>query len=154
MSMVLAQDFGWNLDDDAFVVVGDLDGAIEALPAGDAGIFLWNKSMTQPHVDNGTFKRVGVFGTPWPSFAVAATNTIGAEHPGLAESIADIAAGRAASFAIDDSAPILVAERYGLEFEGAAEWLAQVRFTPSGTPIDQAVLEGVAARMRSIGRID
>lgn len=154
MSMVLAQDFGWTLPDDAFVVVGGLDGAIEALPAGDAGIFLWNKSMTQPHVDDGTFKRVGVFGTPWPSFAVAATNAMRSEHPGLAESIADIAAGRAGGFAIDDSAPILVAERYGLEFDGAAEWLAQVEFTPSGTPIDQDVLDSVADRMRSIGRID
>lgn len=154
MSMVLAQDFGWTIDDDSFVVVGDLGGAIEALPAGRAGIFLWNKSMTQPHVDNGTFKRVGVFGTPWPSFAVAVTNTMSARHPGLAESITDIAAGRAAGFTIDDSAPILVAERYGLGFDGAADWLEQVRFTPSGTPIDQAVLDGVAERMRSIGRID
>lgn len=154
MSMVMAQDLGWTLPDDAFVVVGGLTGALEALPAGDAGIFIWNKSMTQPHVDDGTFKRVGVFGTPWPSFAVAATNALCAEHPGLAESLVDIAAGRAAGFTIDDSAALIVAERYGLGVEGAAEWLQQVHFTPSGTALDQKVLDSVADRMRSIGRID
>jgi ABC-type nitrate/sulfonate/bicarbonate transport system substrate-binding protein len=154
MSLVMARDHGWTLTDDSWVVVGDLDGALAALPAGDAEIFLWSKSMTQPYVDSGVFKRVGVVETPWPSFSVAATDTLLEAVPGLTEQIIDIAAASAARLAVRDDAATLVADRYGLQLIDAAEWLDQVRWTPKDTPIDPQMLESVAAQMVDIGRID
>ena len=83
MARVLAEDHGWEITDDNFVVVGGLDGALDALPAGNAEIFLWNKTMTQPHVTDDTFARAGVLPTPWPSFAVVASTAFLDTHPCL-----------------------------------------------------------------------
>ncbi len=153
MSRVMAEERGWELDDDSWVVVSDLDGALTALPAGEAEIFLWNMSMTQPHVDHGTFKRVGVFPTPWPSFAVAATNSFTERNPGLAETVAEVALARARELKLDDSAAAIVSEHYGLQPEAALDWLAQVDWTPPGTPLDDEMIRTVTKRMRALGRI-
>ncbi len=154
MSLVMAQDHGWTLTDDSWVVVGDLDGALAALPAGAAEIFLWSKSMTQPYVDSGVFKRVGVVSTPWPSFAVAVTETLLAAVPGLAEQIIDIGAASAARLAARDDAAILVADRYGLQPLDASAWLEQVRWTPQDSPIDPSMLDSVVEQMVDIGRVE
>ena len=153
MSRVMAQDLGWQITDDSFVPVGNLDGALEALPAGEAEIFMWNMSMTQPHVDDGTFKRVGVFPTPWPSFAVAASQAFVDEHPGLAESTSEVARARAEALEFDESLAQFVVQRYGLDFDGALEWVKQVDWTSPDASIDQALIDSITDRMRSIGRI-
>lgn len=154
MSRVMAEDNGWALTDNSWVVVGGLDGALAALPNGDAEVFLWNMSMTQPHVDDGTFKRVGVFPTPWPSFAVAANNDFLEDNPGLAETVAEVALARAGELELDDGAAAVVAERYGLEVRGALEWMTHVEWTAPGTPIDNEMVATVAERMRLLGRIN
>ena len=71
MAYVLAQHHGWSTDQLKFEVVGNLDGAREALAAGTADGFLWEKVTTQPWVDNGEFRRIGVQDTPWPCFVIA-----------------------------------------------------------------------------------
>lgn len=153
MSRVLAQDYNWELTPDNFVPIGNLDGALQALPAGDAEVFLWNMSMTQPHVDAGTFKRVGVFPTPWPSFAVAASASFVEKYPGLAESASEVARARAEALELDESLAQFVVQRYGLEFEGALEWVSQVNWASPNAQIDHSVVDEVANRMKAIGRI-
>jgi len=154
MSRVMADDLGWVVTDDQWVVVGNLDGALAALPAGDAEIFLWSKSMTQPHVDDGTFARIAVIDTPWPSFSVVATDEVLAREAALVDVVAETAAHRAAALHADSSAALLVADRYGLKVADAEEWLGHVRWGTPGDPIDPDMLTDVIARMRSVGRID
>lgn len=169
MGYLLGAQQGWELTADDFVIVGNLDGALDALPAGDAEIFLWNKSMTQPHVDDGTLARVGVLPTPWPSFASAAGTDFLAEHHELAHAMTEIAAVRAVEFAADNHAAEIVMERFGLLRPGAEEWLAQIRWTApagnfgesgeSGASIDsgesglETTIEAAALRMFELGRI-
>ena len=69
MAYVQAAAHGWQIEPDQFVVVGGIDGAEAALPAGDADQFLWDRFMTQPLVDRGVFARVGVVPTPWRGLA-------------------------------------------------------------------------------------
>lgn len=154
MARVLAEEQGWEISDDNFVVVGGLDGAIEALPAGDAEIFLWNKSMTQPHVSNGTFARAGVLPTPWPSFAVVASTAFLEAHPGAAAPISVIARLRAAALAADEKLAQKVVARYRLDFASATEWADQVEWTAPNSPINNAMLTNVAERMQRLGRIE
>ena len=153
MSRVMAQDLGWPLTDDNWVVVGDLEGALKALPAGEADVFLWSKSMTQPHVDDGTFDRIDVLSTPWPSFSVVATDRLIAEHRGLAATVADIAAARAAQLPLDDSTAGIVSARYDLELDDVLTWLEQVRWSAPGAPVSHEMLQSVADRMIDLGRI-
>ena len=154
MARVLADEQGWELTDDNFVVVGGLDGALEALPAGEAEIFLWNKSMTQPHVTDGTFARAGVLPTPWPSFAIVTSGSFLDANPGAAAPISVIARERAAALAADDSLASQVVDRYGLALDSASEWVDQVTWTSPKTTIDNDMLTDVAQRMHRLGRID
>ena len=154
MSRVMAEERGWELTEGSWVVVGGLERALAALPAGEADVFLWNMSMTQPHVDDGTFKRVGVFPTPWPSFAIAAGNPFVDANPGLAETVADVALSRATELELDDGAAALVAQRYGLEVRGALEWMTQVEWSSPSAAVDPAMLARVEDCMRQLGRIE
>lgn len=153
MSLVLAQDEGWTLTNDSWVPVGNLDGALAALPAGEAEVFLWNMSMTQPHVTDGTFKRVGVLPTPWPSFAVVTAGAFASDRPGLASEISVIARRRAAELQSDAGLAQLVVDRYGLDLASATEWAAQVEWTSPETDVDPEMIQAVTERMRSVGRI-
>ena len=47
MSFVHAREQGWSTDDLDFVVVGTLQGAIDAFTSGKADVFFWEKFMTQ-----------------------------------------------------------------------------------------------------------
>ncbi len=154
MSRVLAEDLGWTLGDDSWVVVGGLDGALEQLPAGDAEIFLWNKSMTQPHVTDGTLKRVGEFATPWPSFAVAASNAFIDAEPGVAGAVSEIARARASALETDAGIAQLVVDRYGLEHDSAMDWASTIDWTPAAATIDLDLICEIANRMHRLGRID
>ncbi len=153
MSRVMAEELGWALGEDSWVVVGGLEGALTALPSGEAEVFLWNMSMTQPHVDDGTFKRIGVFPTPWPSFAVAASNNFVDASPGRAETIAEVALSRASELELDDGAAALVAQRYGLEVRNALKWMTQVDWADPAAPLNRTMLGQVEDRMRQLGRI-
>lgn len=160
MGYVLGAEHGWQLTEDDFVVVGGLDGALDALPAGDAEIFLWNKSMTQPHVDDGTLARVGVLPTPWPSFASTAGTAFLADHHELAHAMTETAAARAAEFAADENAAQIVMDRFDLLRPGAEEWLAQIRWTARAGPEDdgtdsalKTTIDAAAQRMFELGRI-
>lgn len=154
MARVLAEEEGWEITEDNFVVVGGLDGALEALPAGDAEIFLWNKSMTQPYVSNGTFARAGVLPTPWPSFAVVASTSFLDSRPEAATALSVIARQRAAALTSDDRFAGIVVDRYELELDSASEWSDQVEWTAADSLVSHDMLSGVAERMHRLGRID
>lgn len=153
MSRVLAEDQNWTLDESSWVPVETIDGAVLALTRAQAEMFLWNKSMTQPYVDDGSLRRIGVMPTPWPSFAVVATTALLDDDPVLVARIADTALLVAADFAADPSSSSVVAERFGLEPDDASKWLEHVRWTAPGTPVPLEVLAEVAERMRRIGRL-
>ena len=154
MSRMLAREHGWTLDDSRFVVVRDLDGALAALPAGDAEVFLWNKSMTQPHVDAGTFARVGVIETPWPSFCVAVRADLAREQPKLVADVRAAACRRGRALMEDPTLAERVVQRYGLAAPEATEWAAHVRWSDPSAETDTAALREVCETMHALGRVD
>ena len=50
MSFVHAREQGWQTDNLDFVVVRDMQGAIDAFAAGAADVFFWEKFMTKPEI--------------------------------------------------------------------------------------------------------
>lgn len=72
MSVIHAQQKGWEVDQLKFEIVNTIDGAIEALQNKKADYFMWEQFMTQPLVDKKVFRRLDTFPTPWPCFVIVA----------------------------------------------------------------------------------
>ena len=132
MAILLAKDLGWNESALAFEVVNNLDGARTALKNGQAHIFLWEKYTTQFLVDQGEFKRVGVYPTPWPCFVISATDKSIANDPDGLTLILDIIIEATQTLKSSPQAPRMIAERYNLlekdvlDFWPNTEWNQEI----------------------------
>ena len=71
MAYVNAINMGWDTSKLEFEVVGDIDGAVQALQAGKADYFMWEHFTTKPLVDKGIFRRLKDCPTPWSCFVIA-----------------------------------------------------------------------------------
>ncbi len=153
IGIVDALERGWPVDDMTFVVVDNLDGARDALRSGDADVFLWEKYMTQPLVDSGEFRRVGVREVPWPAFVVSVRKDVLATRAAEVRDVLDIASRYARNFKRRASAPRQVADAYGLALRDARAWHAEVRWS-SGYRRPSGALQKVATALRAQGAID
>lgn len=129
MAFVHARAQGWPVERLELVTVGSLEGAVEAFAAGNADVFLWEKFMTKPLVDEGKFRRIGELTAPWPAFVVCAARAL--DRDGR------VALGRALALVLDEARALrarpdaaqLIARRYGLRAGDVAEWLGTVRWS-------------------------
>lgn len=128
MAHALAAEQGWALDPAQFVVVGSLDGAVEALNQRRADVFMWERFMTQPLVDRGVFRRVGEFMAPWSAFVTCANQAVWSGARADVESLVSIVGLEAQRFAADPSTPARVARTFGLGVARAREWLSRTRW--------------------------
>ncbi len=142
MAYILAERLGWGIDDDQFVVVKNLEGAIAAFAAGDADLFLWDRFMTSPLVADGRFRQLGVQETPWPSFVIAARNDVLTGRTVEVGRVVDEVVAQARALMLRDDGPGLVAERYGISIDEAKGWFASTRFAPR-----QAMQADIAAEV-------
>lgn len=124
MAYVDAHQRGWELQKDQFLIVGDLKGGKEALQGGKADVFLWEKFMTKPLVDQGIFRRLGECLTPWPCFVIAANNETLTEKKEALKKLLKIICKATEAFMRNAAAPQLISENYRLQPEDAREWLA------------------------------
>ncbi|KAA9133543.1 PhnD/SsuA/transferrin family substrate-binding protein [Marinihelvus fidelis] len=144
---------GWPTDDMSFVVIDDLDGARRALAAGQADVFLWEKHMTQPLVDSGEFRRLGVREVPWPAFVVAARREVLARDTGDIRKALDIVARYARNFRRRAGAAQQVAETYGIRPDSARAWLSEVRWS-TGYRCPVAGLRRASTALAAQGVVD
>ena len=124
MAFVNAENHEWNLKSDlSFEVIQDLEGALESLPKGNGDYFMWEKFMTKPYVDNGTFRLIGESPSPWPSFVIAVRNDVLEKESENVKAILDVINSITDHF---KSLPLIdetIATRYGLKIEDVREWL-------------------------------
>lgn len=145
MSYAHARAHGWPLEQLEFVVVGTLDGAIEAFRQGRADVFFWERYMTAPLVEAGQWRRVGIFEAPWPAFVVCLAKRLDRDRrQAFAELYAQVLRA-AQTFASDaEGTAARVSEAFGIDRDAVAQWLAETRF--AGAPgIEKQMLERVAA---------
>src|SRR5690606_21010213 len=80
MAYVLAKREEWVAKNLKFKIVSNLPGALDAMTAENPEIFLWEKYTTKPWVDSQQFKCIGEIASPWPCFAIIASNKALAEY--------------------------------------------------------------------------
>lgn len=124
MAYVNANNQGWKTDNLQFEIVNTIDGAVEALTNGSADYFMWERFMTKPLVDNGTFRKIADCPTPWPCFVIAVRDEIIEKEPEIISEILKIINTKTASFKTIPNIDTALAQRYHQKTEDIQEWLS------------------------------
>lgn len=152
MSIVNAQNQGWNTNELQFEIVNTIEGAVEALSNGKADYFMWEKFMTKPLVDNGTFRRIADCPTPWPCFVIAVREELLQTHAQTIEHILEIINATTADFKDIPSINRTLAERYNQKTEDINQWLSQTRWSQKN--ITQETLNKVQNQLFDLNLIN
>jgi ABC-type nitrate/sulfonate/bicarbonate transport system substrate-binding protein len=124
MSIVNAKNQHWDINNLQFEVVNTIDGAVEALSNGNADYFMWERFMTKPFVDNGTFRRIADCPTPWPCFVIAVRNEILEKESGIIAEILSIINSTTLEFKDIPSIDKTLASKYNQKIADIQEWLS------------------------------
>ena len=138
MAFVHAKDMAWPQEALQFEVVNTLDGAVQALRDKQADYFMWEKFTTQPLVDQGVFRRVGVCPTPWPCFVVVARTDFARDEPGVLADVLEIINGYTSEFKWIPSIDRTLSNHYKQTLADIREWLSLTRW--SQEQIDEETL--------------
>lgn len=152
MAYVNAETLDWNLENDLkFEVIQDLEGALEELPKGIGDYFMWEKFMTKPYVDNGTFRLIGETPTPWPSFVIAVRNDVLENHPKEVTAILDTINEITDTFKNIPNIDDFIASRFNLKLEDVQAWLSMTEW--SQNQLRPETLEKVQEKLLQLGLI-
>lgn len=150
MALVLAKGEGWNPEDLTFEIVGNMDGAKEAMDQGNEGLFLWEKFTTAPMVENGTMKRIGEVPSPWPCFVIAVSEMALNEFGELIFELRDHLYRISESFSTNPDRAKILAEQYHLDQSEVEKWLKQTRWKTQAS-ISKSELNTAMETMKELG---
>jgi sulfonate transport system substrate-binding protein len=142
MAFVDAHQRGLEIKSEQFVVVNNLDGATKALIEGEADLFMWEKFMTKPLVDNGTFRKVEECPTPWPSFVIVVRNEFLQQNKVLVSEMLSLIQKACQEFIKLPDLTECIAQRFSLKITDVKEWLKSIQWQTENT-FDVQALEGV-----------
>ncbi len=152
MAIVNARQQGWDPEALTFELVGDFTGAREALQAGRADAFMWEKYTTQPTVDSGEWRRVGVCPTPWPCFVMLARTEVIEKYTDQLQNL--MAVVRRGLHLLNESDTIdYIADQYRLRPESVREWYGQTHWL-CRPRISRAALETVQDQLTGLNIIE
>ncbi len=153
MAFVNAENLEWDLKNDLkFKVIQDLEGALEGLPRGNGDYFMWEKFMTKPHVDNGTFRLIGESPTPWPSFVIAVRNDILENEAESVIAILEVINKITADFKNLENIDEMISKRYGIKIEDVREWLSLTHW--SDRQLTSKELENIQQKLLELELIE
>jgi sulfonate transport system substrate-binding protein len=152
MSYLLAKRHGWDTDDIQFELINTLDGAVKALSSNKAQLFLWERYMTQPIVDQGIFKRLETIATPWPSFVIAATESCIREKEEALAKMLDIINTYTSDFKNIPSIDRTIASHYDLQVGDVQQWLLRTEF--SDDQLWKSTVDTILEEFTAVGIIE
>ncbi|MES2730904.1 MAG: substrate-binding domain-containing protein [Bacteroidota bacterium] len=149
MAFVHAQKQGWNPTALQLIPIVDMNGARQAFRNAEADAFMWEKTMTQPLVDSGEFRRVGECPTPWPCFVIAARKEVIEKHPEALQKMVRVINQASLAFKNSRDAVTMVVNRFGIQPSDASAWLARTQWA-TGEPLSQETLQQVMQTLLSL----
>lgn len=153
MAYVNAEAHDWNLEKDLrFKVIHDLEGALEGLPNGNGDYFMWEKFMTKPYVDNGTFRLIGETPTPWPSFVIAVRNDVLKTDATSIRAILEVINRTTKAFKNIPCIDEMISNRYGIKLDDVREWLSLTQWSQS--QLTSGELENIQEKLLELNLID
>ena len=149
MAFLLAQKMGWDTSKLQFELVGDLQGAKAALNSSEPKMFLWEKYMTKPLVDQGLFHRMGEIPTPWPCFVIVASPNVLENHPDIIKQLRDSVYKKSSDLLDCGQLPQLLSQKYGILEEDIKAWFSQTEWAKQAV-IDTATLTGTMDTLKTL----
>jgi ABC-type nitrate/sulfonate/bicarbonate transport system substrate-binding protein len=151
MTYVLAEQNGWTVNDENFVTVGNIDGAVEAFSAGNADILLWEKFMTRPLVKAGKMKKLGDLISPWPCFVLVSSQNM-TQQKGIISKISQVIIAASGIVTKRKSTVAEIAEFYDLKKSSVEEWYSTVEWQTSDW-ISSKMLYNVINTLNRVGLV-
>ena len=123
MAFVNARNMGWDPAELKFEVVGDIDGAVEALQKGKAGYFMWEHFTTKPLVDKGIFRRISDCPTPWSCFVIAVRKEIMEKEPAAVLTMLKTLNQVTGKFKQIPKVEVALSRKYNQKVQDIEQWL-------------------------------
>ena len=123
MAFVNARNMGWDPAELEFEVVGDIEGAVEALQTGKAGYFMWEHFTTKPLVDKGIFRRVADCPTPWSCFVIAVRKEFLEQEQATVQNMLKTLNTITRDFKKIPKVEVALARKYDQKVEDIEQWL-------------------------------
>lgn len=143
MALVLSKREGWKPEELSFEIVGNMDGAKEAMDNGTEGIFLWEKYTTAPMVKNGSMKRIGEVPSPWPCFVMVASDKALSQFGNMIFEVRDEIYKNSKALIESPNRVNTLADFYHLDSTDIEKWLEQTRWSAeakvSGSELKKAM---------------
>lgn len=152
MAYVNAKNQDWNTENLDFEIVGDIDGAVDALTSDRAQYFMWEYFTTKPLVDREIFRRVANCPTPWPCFVIAAGKDILEENPQEIKKMLEVVNNKTRGFKEIPGIEVELATRYGQKIPDIEKWLQKTSW--SRDQITEEELSKVQNTLKDLGLID
>lgn len=150
VAMSYAATRGWRPEEQDFVVVNDLKGAVERLRTDARLVFLWDATMTSPWVDQGALRKVDTYSPPWPCFVIVAREEAMERNAAAVHRALKVVRDQARGLMEKKHAHDIIAQRYGMSPIAAKAWFATVRWNLDGN-VDMEALSTVCATLRELG---
>ncbi len=153
MAFVNADRLNTTVKENNFVVVGNLNGAREALATNNADLFMWEKFTTKPYVDNGEFNMLGECCTPWPCFVVVVRNEFLLKNEQMLKTILNIVNQSCFTLKYNDVEAVdMIAWRYQLKLADALQWFSELEYAYS-PQIDEIQFTSILNDLKNLGII-
>ena len=152
MAYVNAHNQNWPTENLKFEIINTIDGAVDALTNEQADYFMWERFMTKPLVDNGTFRRLDDCLTPWPSFVIVATDKLLQENPEVIQTVLKIINAKTATFKEIPEIDTTLASRFNQKQEDIQDWISRTEW--SQNPFDDEMLNNVQNQLLELDIIE
>lgn len=152
MAYLLAESLGCDLQSLNFKIIDNLDGARELFKSGGDYVFLWEKFMTKPFVDNGEMRRLSDFPTPWSCFVTCVRKSVLNTHQKELNLLMNRVLKTAYQLKHSCLAEKLIAREYQLDIIDVRDWLATIEWQ-SSMNLDQQLIKEVKQKLTKLAII-
>ncbi|MDI1232983.1 MAG: ABC transporter substrate-binding protein [bacterium] len=153
MAMIDAEVRNKKIEEQDFVLVENMPGAIQSLEANLSQVFFWEKYTTKPNVDSGLLNRIGEFITPWSCFQIVASNQILEQHPEKVEAILKTINFTCKQFMTADNSIDMILANFDMKPEDALAWFYSTEWNTDYN-VSEKMLENVMYSLKKIGNIE
>jgi sulfonate transport system substrate-binding protein len=128
MAMIDARQRKLNIEQENFVVVNSLHGAVESLVRNESQLFYWEKFMTRPHVLSGELNLVGEFSAPWSSFLIIVSDEALTHKEDAVKKVLEVMNAECISFKQSNNSVVYLKKRFDMSMTEARNWLRDTQW--------------------------